>query len=136
MRIIIFKRLGIAMFATEGVNKFDGKVIIEDENGEKLTSKLHYNKQIKTINGEAQLPTSFFNRKSDLLEITFTGKRYQVGEVMMTDIGIITRNTNSNHALLRLCQISENALKENAEMKKRIQTLEKAYYGSDITELK
>ncbi len=136
MKILLFKKLGIAWFADEGIAKYNGKISVVNENGDKQTVKVHYNDQIKEIHGESQIPSAFFSRRSEKMEISQGGKRYNVGEVMMTDLGIITRNTNAAATIMRLCQVCETALQEKAKIEKRIKKLEEAYYGSDITELK
>lgn len=138
MKIIIAKNLSLAIFAsTENDQIVNGKLLIavRDEEDKPITVTLHINGHIITVDGEREIKASVIGEKHCDVWIGYAGQRLRVGQIQIVGGRVIPITDTPHNALVAAITAAERATKLSRSFDKRIQALEKAYNGSEITNL-
>lgn len=138
MKIIVAKDLSLAIFASaENDQIVNGKLLIavRDEEGKPITATIHINGHIITVNGEREIKASVIGEKHCDVWIGYKGQRLRVGQIQIVGSRVIPITDTPHNALVAAITAAERATKLSRSFDKRIQALEKAYNGSEITNL-
>ena len=138
MKIIVAKDLSIAIFASsENDQIVNGKLLIavRDVEDKPITATLHINGHIITVNGEREIKASVIGEKHCDVWIGYEGQRLRVGQIGVFGDIVIPFTDTAQSVLVAAITAAERATKLSRSFEKRIQALEKAYNGSEITNL-
>lgn len=138
MKIIIAKALSLAIFADNGFDTIEGgKILIavRDEENNPLAATLHINGNIITIDGEREIKACVIGEEHSDVWIGYAGQRLRVGQICVIGNRVIPFTDTAQSVLVAAITAAERATKLTKSFDKRIQALEKAYNGSEITNL-
>lgn len=138
IEIVLFEKLQFAVFRDNQARKIEKGTItisaVNDQN-EPITAKIYMNGNVFEVNGSRKIRTDRLGQAMQDLYISYDKKRFLVGQV--TIIGDYVRPVmeNAHEMLVKTAMAAERATKLTASFEKRMQALERAYNGSDITNL-
>lgn len=138
MKIIVAKNLSLAIYATPDNDQIvNGMILISvrDEEDNPITATLHINGHILTVDGEREIKASVIGEKHCDVWIGYEGQRLRVGQIGVLGNSVIPFTDAAQSVLVAAITAAERATKLSRSFDKRIQALESAYLGSEITNL-
>ncbi len=138
MTIIVFEKLALAVFASFGEERIENDMLclgIKDEDGKPIKVNVHINGHILEVDGTRKIKTSVLTKGVQTVEVSYARQRLSVGRIHLEQSIITLIPHNQHEILVKTATAAERATKLSLSFEKRICELEKAYNGSDITNL-
>ena len=138
MTIRIFERLKIATWEKTAHEKLQDNsfwISVKNEKGEGLVAEVLTNGYVVRVPGMAKFDASMLSGVTQDIKVSYKDHTYRVGQLSVIGGYAIPTPDKDHDALVQATIAAERASKLVGELEERIATLERAYLGSNITQL-